>query len=138
MKQVRERDAFSIRYTPSIGVDFASVPGFSRDGQLPQFQIQWSNFASWLNAGALVVTGATILWAVIDYFRADLARSRLDAQYLLALIATFVFGFINALVHAKDAWAVMPTGLVLSLIVFLLSLVSVWFGFLGHRGSEGR
>ena len=102
------------------------------------YQLQWSNFASWLNAGALLFAGAALLWAVIDFFRADVVRSRLDALYLLVLLATFVLGFINALVHAKDAWAVMPAGLVLSILVFLLALASVWLGFSGQRGRVAR
>lgn len=102
------------------------------------YQMQWSNFASWLNAGALLFAGSALLWAVIDFFRADVVRGRLDALYLLVLLATFVLGFINALVHAKDAWAVMPEGLVLSILVFLLALASVWLGFSGQRGSAAR
>ena len=102
------------------------------------YQVQWSNFASWLNAGALVFAGAASLWAVIDFFRADVARGRLDALYLLVVLMTFVLGFINALVHAKDAWAVMPAGLLLSTLVFLLALASVGLGFSGKRGSEAR
>ena len=102
------------------------------------YQVQWSNFASWLNAGALVFAGAALLWAVIDFFRADVARSSRDALYLLALLTTFVVGFINALVHAKDAWAVMPAGLILSLLVVLLALASAWLGFSARRGSEAR
>ncbi len=102
------------------------------------YQVHWSHFASWLNVGALVFAGAALLWAVIDFFRADIARSGRDALYLMALLTTFVLGFINALVHAKDAWAVMPEGLVLSILVFLLALASVWIGFSGQRGSEAR
>ncbi len=37
--------------------------------------------------------------------------------YLTLLLATFVVGFFNALVHAKDGWATMPTGLILSAVV---------------------
>jgi uncharacterized membrane protein len=102
------------------------------------YQLQWSNFASWLNAGALLFAGAALLWAVIDFFRVDVVRGRLDALYLLVLLTTFVVGFINALIHAKDAWAVMPEGLVLSILVFLLALASVWLGFSGQRGSAAR
>lgn len=102
------------------------------------YQVQWTNFASWLNAGALVFAGTALLWAVIDFFRADVTRGRHDVLYLIVLLTTFVLGFINALVHAKDAWAVMPAGFVLSILVFLLALASVWLGFSGQRGSAAR
>jgi len=102
------------------------------------YQVQWINFASWLNAGALVFAGAALLWAVLDFFRADVAKCRGGALYLLVLLSTFVLGFVNALIHAKDAWAAMPAGLILSALVFLLALASVWLGFSGHRRSAAR
>lgn len=102
------------------------------------YQVQWINFASWLIAGALVFAGAALLWAVIDFFRSDAERDRASALYLLVLLTTFILGFINALVHAKDAWASMPMGLILSVIVFLLALVAVWLGFHGRRTGAIR
>ena len=33
------------------------------------YQIQWSNFAAWLLAGAMVFTGFAFLWSVIDLVR---------------------------------------------------------------------
>ena len=92
-------------------------------------EVQWINFASWLIAGAMLFAGAALLWAAIDFFRSDVARDRRSALYLLVLIATFILGFINALVHGKDAWATMPEGLILSLLVFLLAAAAVWLGF---------
>ena len=44
-------------------------------------------------------------------------------------LATFVIGLVNALVHAGDAWASMPTGLVLSVISGVLAAVAAWLGF---------
>jgi hypothetical protein len=38
-------------------------------------------------------------------------------------------GFVNALVHAMDAWATMPEGLILSAIVAVLAIVATGFGF---------
>lgn len=102
------------------------------------YEVQWINFAAWLNAGAMVLLGFALLWAAIDFFRSDVARDRRSALYLLALLTTFVLGFITALVHAKDAWATMPAGLILSLLVFLLALASVWLGFSTLNRDAGR
>lgn len=102
------------------------------------FEIQWINFAAWLNAGALVFLGAALLWAAIDFLRKDVARDRPSALYLMAVIVTFAMGFITALVHSKDAWATMPSGLILSLIVLILSLVSIWLGFSALLRGAGR
>jgi uncharacterized membrane protein len=101
------------------------------------FEVQWINFAAWLLAGALVFAGAALLWAAVDFLRKDRVRDPRSALYLLVLIATFVLGFVNALVHAKDAWATMPAALILSVLVFLLALAATWLGFAGRR-SESR
>ena len=100
------------------------------------YQIQWLNFASWLIVGALVFAGLALAWAAIDLFRADVRWDRRTALGPIILLATWVLGFINALVHAKDAWATMPAGLILSFIVFMLALVATWFGFSTQRGGK--
>lgn len=92
------------------------------------YHIQWSTFASWLIAGALVFNGFAVLAALIGVFRAT-HRSALSLLYLALLIVCWVLGFINALVHARDAWAMMPTGLVLSVVTVLLALIAVFLGF---------
>lgn len=99
------------------------------------YQIQWSNFASWLIAGALVFAGCALLWALIDLFRAG-RRRRHGVLYFVLLLAAWVLGFVNALVHAKDAWAIMPTSLVLSVIVMVLACVATWIGFSTLRLGE--
>lgn len=99
---------------------------------------QWAHFASWLIIGALMFTGAALLWAAIDFFRADVAKDRAGVLSLLMLLATFVLAFINALVHAKDGWAMMPAGLILSVLVFILALVATWLGFSTLRGGAMR
>src|SRR3546814_8858442 len=42
-------------------------------GYAASYQIQWTNFASWLIAGALVFSGFALLWALVDLI---LARRR--------------------------------------------------------------
>ena len=91
------------------------------------YQIQWTNFASWLIVGGLIFSGFALLCAVIDRFRTD--RGKRSLVYILLLLATWILGFINALHHARDAWATMPTGLVLSVIVFVLACAATWIGF---------
>lgn len=90
--------------------------------------VQWTNFASWLNAGALVIIGVALVWTVMGLIRARLSHQRARVIYALLAASVFISGFINALVHAKDAFAAMPTGLILSLIVLLLAIVAVWMG----------
>lgn len=100
------------------------------------YHVQWINFASWLIAGALVFSGFALLWSVIESLRAD--RPRGGSGWLLVGLAaaTFVLGFVNALVHAKDAWAAMPGGLILSIIVTILAVATLWVAFSSSRRGE--
>lgn len=102
------------------------------------YEVQWLNFAAWLIPGALVFAGLALLWGVIDFLRADVARDRRSVITLIVLLATFALGFINALVHAKDAYATMPAGLILSVVVFVLALASVWLGFSTLRRGDAQ
>ena len=92
------------------------------------YEVQWKNFASWLIVGGLFFGGLTLLWAVIDIFRAA-ARTTRQSIYVSLLLVLWVLGFINALVHAGDAWASMPAALNLSAIVALLAIAATWSGF---------
>lgn len=99
-------------------------------------EIQWKNFSSWLLVGALVLAGFALLWAAIGLIRAR-DRGGAGLFYPLALLAAWIAGFINALIHAKDAWASMPDAVVLSVITVILIALAAWLGF-SVRGSRGR
>ena len=101
------------------------------------YQVQWKNFASWLIPGALVFGGFALLWAIIDMVRAD-RRGQRAVTYVLVMLATWVLGFINAFIHAKDAWASMPAALILSIIVAALAVAAIWLGFSTLRTGDVR
>jgi len=101
------------------------------------FEIQWKNFASWLLVGALVYGGFALLWALIELLRADRRGGR-PLFYFAILLATWILGFINALVHAKDAWASMPAALILSVIVAALAVAATVIGFSSSRAGGTR
>lgn len=94
-------------------------------------QIQWVNFAAWLIAGGLLIAGPVLLWGAIDLLWSPETRHRRSVVYLSLLLATFVVGFLNALVHAKDGWAAMPTGLILSALMVVLALMASVVGLAG-------
>jgi uncharacterized membrane protein len=97
------------------------------------YEVQWTNFSSWLIAGGLVFAGLSLLWAAADVLRSSDTRDRRGVIYLVLLLASFVAGFANALVHARDAWAAMPTGLILSVIVVLLAAAASLTGLADLR-----
>ena len=94
-------------------------------------QIQWLNFAAWLIAGGLLIAGPALLWGAVDVLRSSANRRRQGLIYLTLLLSTFVVGVINALVHAKDGWAAMPTGLILSAVVVVLAATASAVGLAG-------
>ena len=94
-------------------------------------QIQWVNFAAWLIAGGLLIAGPALLWGAIDVLRSSANRYRQGLIYLTLLLSAFVVGVINALVHAKDGWAAMPTGLILSAVVVVLAATASAVGLAG-------
>jgi len=96
------------------------------------YELQWKNFASWLLVEGLAFGGGALLWALIDLAGAGQRELRQRRHFFL-LLAMWVLGFIDALIHAKDAWASMPAALVLSVIVALLAIAATWLGFPSSR-----
>ncbi|SDE91515.1 DUF2231 domain-containing protein [Phytopseudomonas seleniipraecipitans] len=101
------------------------------------FQIQWSNFASWLIAGGLLFAGLALLFALANLIRADHKSGR-PVMYFLLLLITWVLGLVNAFEHAKDAWAIMPASLVLSVITTVLISITAWIGLSNLRSGGER
>ena len=92
------------------------------------YEIQWKNFASWLIVGGLVFCGLALLASLVGLIGRTPRRGR-RGVYVILLLATFVLGVLNALIHAADAWASMPTGLVLSAIVVVLAAAASVLGY---------
>ncbi len=100
------------------------------------FHVQWANVSSWLIAGGLLVGAFAVLWALVNLFRRGAAGNGRPIVYFVVLLAMWGLGFVNALVHAKDAWATMPEGLYLSAITTLLAVLAAWIGYSGFRAGE--
>lgn len=100
------------------------------------YHVQWANFASWLIAGGLFASAFAVLWALISLFGRRTAGKGRRFVYFALLLVMWALSFINALVHAKDAWATMPEGLYLSVIATLLAAIATWIGYSGFRAGE--
>lgn len=94
-------------------------------------EIQWTNFASWAIAGALVFGGLVAAWALVDWLlklRRPDSRSRLS--YFVVVAIMWVTGLVNAFHHARDAWSSVGTaGVGLSVVTTVLALVAGWMFF---------
>lgn len=100
--------------------------------------IQWSNFSSWLIAGALLFGGLALAWAIVLVFIHRSAGLRGRAVLFLVLLAVmWIAGLINAFQHSRDAWSsVGTTGLVLSIVSTVLALAAGWIGYSAARRRE--
>jgi len=82
----------------------------------------WVNFSSWLIAAGLLFGALAGIVLLIDAIR--LRGGWLPFGLLLA---AWIVELVNSLVHARDGWtAVVPLGLILSVIAVVLILISGW------------
>jgi uncharacterized membrane protein len=94
--------------------------------QIPD--VLWERFSIWLITAGLIVAGFAAIAYVIDLA----AGRRIDKPawprvvgYALAVLLSLM----NAFVHSRDGYtAVVPTGLVLSGLVIVVLLLTVWVG----------
>ncbi len=94
----------------------------------------WINFSSWLITAGLVFGGIAIVILIVDAIRGSVSWLA-----FLAVGAAWVVEFLNALIHARDGWsAVVPTGLILSIIGVLLILVGGWLSRSARVAGEVR
>ena len=101
------------------------------------YEIQWSNFASWLIAGGMVFTGVVLAWALVDLLRSGQRRGQ-PLLYFLLLLAVFILGLLNSFTHARDAWGIMPGAIILSAIVTVLAIAAIWVGFSTLRSGDAK
>lgn len=100
-------------------------------------EIQWSNFSAWLNAGGLFFGALVLIWAIASTMVHPRSWRGGRLVHLGALVVMWVFGFLDALIHARDAWySVTAAGLILSLITAIAALVAAWTGYRGFPRKE--
>lgn len=89
--------------------------------------IQWLAFSEWLIAAGLVFGAFAALASLIELIASASLRSTiLGWGHIFLFWAAMIVELFNALVHSIDGWtAVVPTGLVLSVIGSLLAVAAV-------------
>lgn len=102
------------------------------------YQVQWSNFASWLIAGGLVLVGVALALALFGALRGAPGREGRRGRVAVVLLVGFAVGLVNALVHAKDGWATMPAALWLSALTVAAVSVAGLLGWSGLRREAAR
>ena len=102
------------------------------------YEIQWLNMADWMVTGSLLGGGLALAWTLIERTVQRRWRDRPSGIALLLLVIFMIVQFINALTHAKDNYATMPMGLVLSLITTLIAIAAAWTGLRTINGEIVR
>jgi uncharacterized membrane protein len=87
----------------------------------------WETFSVWLLAAGLVMAGLTVLAGIIDLLMKR--RFHIGVVRGLGAVLIVVLSLVNVFVHSRDGYtAVVPTGITLSGIVFLLLVVTAAIG----------
>ncbi len=92
------------------------------------YEIQWANFASWLIVGGLLLAAMALVFALAGLLRRE-GRTTTRVAYTAVLAAAWIVQLFNALMHARDGWAMMPAGLALSVIGTALAAAAVWLAY---------
>ena len=92
--------------------------------------VLWETFSVWLLTIGLVVAGLAVIAGLVDLVRSQ--RFRGLARPWMRVAGEFVaFGLslINVFVHSRDGYtAVVPEGLILSALVVLVLIVTLFIG----------
>lgn len=88
---------------------------------LNSFVVEWTHAASWLIAIGLVIAIIPRLIALIYLFRGS---SRAEKVHFWLTLLAIALAIVNAFVHSRDAYAVVPSGVTLSTLVVALMLVA--------------
>jgi uncharacterized membrane protein len=94
-------------------------------------EMMWLDFSSWLLLAGLIGGGVAGVLLIVEVARAR-DRRALSAHVLL-LLASWVAEIFNSFIHARDGWtAVVPAGLLLSILATVLALLAGWFWQSAH------
>ncbi|MCE7026824.1 DUF2231 domain-containing protein [Jiella avicenniae] len=92
--------------------------------------LMWQNFSAWLLFVGEVVGGLALVVGIIELLvRKDLRATGPGWGYVVLGAIILIVAFFNSLIHAGDGWtAVVPWGLTLSVVTFVLVLVAAVLG----------
>ena len=90
--------------------------------------MMWLDFSAWLLLAGLIVGGVAGVVLIVEMVRAGLGRTGALTAHFVLLLAAWVVEVFNSFIHARDGWtAVVPTGMILSILATVLSLLAGWF-----------
>lgn len=94
-------------------------------------EMQWANFSAWLLTVGLIISIFVVIAGLVDALGdTRILRLRPAWIHVGGNVVALALAILNALVHTRDAYtSVVPLGLILSLLVVLILLVTGWNGW---------
>jgi uncharacterized membrane protein len=94
--------------------------------------LMWLHFSEWLIAAGLAFGALAAVVLLVECFASPTFRAtRVAWAHLGLFFVVLIVELVNAFVHTIDGWtAVVPGGLVLSVIASVVALAAVWALFL--------
>ncbi|TKT74369.1 DUF2231 domain-containing protein [Aquamicrobium sp. LC103] len=93
--------------------------------------LMWLHFSEWLLLAGLVFGVLAAAVRALDYL---LYRTRPVWLAVLGGVVVLCLAALNSFVHTADGWtAVVPYGLILSIVTVLVMIVTGWLGWRGGR-----
>lgn len=95
-------------------------------------EVMWERFAVWLITGGLVMSALLAIVAIIDLIG---GKQKPAGLRVLTYVVAVLVALFNVLIHSRDGYtAVVPTGMTLSAVVFVIMLAAISGGWaLSHR-----
>jgi uncharacterized membrane protein len=95
-------------------------------------EVMWERFSVWLITGGLVMSALLAIAAIIDLIR---GKQKPAGLRVLTYVFAVLVALFNVLIHSRDGYtAVVPTGMTLSAVVFVIMLAAISGGWaLSHR-----
>jgi uncharacterized membrane protein len=89
--------------------------------------VMWERFSVWLITAGLIATILVVVTAIVDLVR---GKQNPDWARASAYVFAILLSLVNVLVHSRDGYtAVVPAGLTLSGLVFLILLAATSAGW---------
>jgi uncharacterized membrane protein len=93
--------------------------------------MQWANMSAWMLAVGLVVALFAVIAGLTDFLNSRAIRNlRAAWTHGIGNAVALTLAIFDSFIHSRDAYtSVVPTGLILSLLVVLILLVTGWMGW---------
>ena len=89
--------------------------------------LMWANFSDWLLTFGLIGAALAAIAGIVDFFGEARIRALPQAWiHGLGNGVALILAILNEFVHTRDAYGQLPAGLILSILVVLILLVTGW------------